>query len=145
MAYYDEATGKYFVKTKDSADGQEKPKDYTYTDDKKLVPVFINAKDATAEYTTVTYEYKFYDMYSKFTNADGVVSEYLNQTYMLVVPTTKTTVWRIETNGEKNKVSEEVSENDNMGFHIRKVSVEKLVSDTYKALNGIEIDEMGVE
>jgi hypothetical protein len=145
IAYYDEATGKYFVKAKDSVDGQEKPKDYNYTDDKKLVPEFINAKDATAEYTTVTYEYKFYDMYSNFTNADGVVTEYLNQTYMLVVPTTTTTVWRIEANGEKTKLSEEISENDNMGFHIRKVSVEKLVLDTYKALNGIKIDEMGVE
>jgi len=145
VAYYDEATGKYFVKAKDSNDNQEKPKDYIYTDDRKLVPVFINATDATAEYTLVTYEYNFYDMYSQFTNADGSVTEYLNQTYMLVVPTTTTTVWRIEADGSRTKVSEEVSENDNMGFYIRKVSVEKLVSDTNKALNGIEIDKWAVE
>lgn len=145
VAYYDEATGKYFVKTKDSNDGEEKPKTYNYTEDNKLVPVFINATDATAEYMTVTYEYKFYDLQSTFTNADGSVKEYINQTYMLVVPTTTTTVWRIESDGTRTKLSEEVSENNNMGSYIRKVSVEKLISDTYKALNGIQIDEWGVE
>ncbi|MBQ8447442.1 MAG: hypothetical protein IJX27_00755 [Clostridia bacterium] len=145
IAYYDESAKKFFVKAKDGIDGQEKPRDYTYTDDRKLVPVFINANDTTAEYTTVTYEYKFYDMYSSFTNADGSVTEYLNQTYMLVVPTTTTTVWRIEANGEKTLVSTDTPDNGNMGFHIRKVSVEKLVSDTNKALNGIKIDQMAVE
>ena len=142
IAYYDEATGKYFVKTKDSKDNMEKPSDYKYTDDKKLVPVFINAKDATAEYTTVTYEYKFYDLKSK--NPD-TGEEYVNQTYMLVVPTITTTVWRIETDGTRTKLSDKTEENDNMGFYIRKVSVEKLVSDTHNALNGIEIDEWAVE
>ncbi len=145
VAYYDEATGRYFVKAKDSADGMEKPKDYTYTEDNKLKPIFINASDATAEYTTVTYEYKFYSLYSKFTNADGSVTEYENQTYMLVVPTTTTTVWRIEADGTRTMVSTDVSDNGNMGSYIRKVSVEKLVSDTHKALNGIEIDEWAVE
>ena len=145
VAYFDEATGKFFVKAKDSDDGQEKPKDFIYTDDRKLVPVFINATDATAEYTLVNYEYKFYDLYSSFTNADGTVTEYLNQTYMLVVPTTTTSVWRIETDGTRTKLSEEVSDNGNMGFYIRKVSVEKLVSDTHKALTGVEIDEWAVE
>ena len=145
VAFYDEATGKYFVKTKDSHDGQEKPKDFKYTDDKKLVPVFINASDATAECTTVTYEYKFYDLHSTFTNADGSVTEYINQTYMLVVPTTTTTVWRIEADGKRTELSKEVSDNGNMGSYIRKVSVEKLVSDTHKALNGVTIDEWGVE
>jgi hypothetical protein len=145
VAFYDEATGKYFVKTKDSHDRQEKPKDFIYTDDKKLVPVFINASDATAECTTVTYEYKFYDLHSKFTNADGSVTEYINQTYMLVVPTTTTTVWRIEADGTRTKISEEVSDNGNMGSYIRKVSVEKLISDTEKALTGVKIDEWGVE
>ena len=145
VAFYDEATGKYFVKTKDSHDGQEKPKDFIYTDDKKLVPVFINASDATAECTTVTYEYKFYDLHSKFTNADGSVTEYINQTYMLVVPTTTTTVWRIEADGTRTELSKEVSDNGNMGSYIRKVSVEKLISDTEKALTGVKIDEWGVE
>jgi len=145
VAFYDEATNRYFVKTKDSNDGEEKPKDFIYTDDKKLVPVFLNASDATAECTTVTTEYKFYDLHSKFTNADGSVTEYINQTYMLVVPTTTTTVWRINADGTRTKVSEEVSENGNMGSYIRKVSVEKLVSDTHKALTGVKIDEWGVE
>ncbi len=143
IAYYDEATGKYFVKAKDSLDGMEKPKNYKYTDDKKLVPVFINAKDATAEYTTVTYEYKFYDLMSK--NPD-TGEEYINQTYMLVVPTITTTVWRIEADGKtRTKLSEETTDSENMGSYIRRVSVEKLVSDTHKALNGIEIDEWAVE
>lgn len=142
VAYYDEATGRYFVKAKDSLDNMEKPKDYKYTEDKKLVPVFINAKDATAEYTTVTYEYKFYDLISK--NPD-TGDEYVNQTYMLVVPTVTTTVWRIEADGTRTKLSEETTDSENMGSYIRRVSVEKLVSDTHKALQGIEIDEWAVE
>jgi hypothetical protein len=32
-----------------------------------------------------------------------------------------------------------------MGSYIRKVSVEKLISDTEKALTGVKIDEWGVE
>ena len=60
-------------------------------------------------------------------------------------PTTTTTVWRINADGTRTKVSEEVSENGNMGSYIRKVSVEKLVSDTHKALTGVKIDEWGVE
>ena len=64
---------------------------------------------------------------------------------MLVVPTTTTTVWRIEADGTRTMVSTDVSDNCNMGSYIRKVSVEKLVSDTHKALNGIEIDEWAVE
>ena len=145
VAYYDEAKGKFFVKAKDSMDGQEKPRDYIYTDDKKVIPVFINATDATAEYTTVTYEYKFYDLHSTFTNANGETVSYINQTYMLVVPTTTTTVWRIEADGSRTKLDEKISDNENMGSYIRKISVDKLVSDTYKALNGIEIDEWAVE
>lgn len=145
VAFYDEATGKYFVKAQDSADGQEKPKEYKYTDDDKLVPVFINATDATAEYTSVTYEYKFYNLYSTCKDENGEDMTYLNQTYMLVVPTTTTTVWKINVDGTQTMVSQEFSENDNMGFYIRKVSVEKLISDTHKLLNGIEIDEWAVE
>lgn len=143
VAYYDEATNRYFVKTKESFDGMEKAKDYTYTEDNKLVPVFINAKDATAEYTTVTYEYKFYDLIS--TNPD-TGEEYVNQTYMLVVPTETTTTWIINPDGTRTQKGEPViTENGNMGSYIHKVSVEKLVSDTYKALNGIDIDEWAVE
>ena len=144
VAYYDESVGKFFIKTKDSNDNQEKPRDFTYTEDKKLVPLFINATDATAEYTTVTYEYKFYDLYSEFTNADGVTETYLNQTYMLVVPTTTTTVWRIEADGTRTMVSEDVSDNGNMGSYIRKTSIEKLVSDTNKIINGMTIDKWGI-
>ncbi len=143
-AYYDEKTGKFFLKFNDTADGNEKPRSYTITDDKVMKPVYLNLTDTTAEYTLTTYEYKFYDLYDKVTGADGTVSEKLNQTYMLVVPTTKTSVWRIEADGSRTLVSEEVSENDNMGVYIRKASVDKLVSDTGKALAGIEIDEWGV-
>jgi hypothetical protein len=64
---------------------------------------------------------------------------------MLVVPTTTTTVWRIEADGSRTKLDEKISDNENMGSYIRKISVDKLVSDTYKALNGIEIDEWAVE
>ena len=92
----------------------------------------------------VNYEYKFYDLYDEFTDESGNVTKKLNQTYMLVVPTTTTSVWRIETDGTKTLVSEEVSENDGKGFYIRTASVDKLVSDTGKALAGIEIDEWGV-
>lgn len=142
VAYYDEKAKKYFVKDKESFDGLEKPQYYSYTDDQKLVPDFINAKDATAEYTTVTYEYKFYDLISQ--NPD-TGADYVNQTYMLVVPTTTTTLWRINADGSETMIEEKTTENGNMGSYIRRVSVEKLVSDTNKALNGIEIDEWAVE
>lgn len=143
-AYYDEKTGKYFVKAKDSADGNEKPRSYKITDDEIMQPIYLTLTDTTAEYTLVTYEYEFYDLYDEVTGEDGTVSKKLNQTYMLVVPTTTTSVWRIEADGTRTLVSQEVSENDNMGFYIRRASVDKLVSDTGKALAGIEIDEWGV-
>lgn len=142
-AYYDEKTGKYFVKTEDTADGNEKPRSFTHKDG-IVIPTYLTLTDITAEYTLVNYEYKFYDLYDEFTDESGNVTKKLNQTYMLVVPTTTTSVWRIETDGTKTLVSEEVSENDGKGFYIRTASVDKLVSDTGKALAGIEIDEWGV-
>ncbi len=142
-AYYDEKTGKFFLKSKDSADGNIKPRSYKIVDG-KMQPIYLTLTDTTAEYTLTTYEYEFYDLFDKVTGEDGTVTEKLNQTYMLVVPTTKTSVWRIEADGTKTLVSQEVSENDNLGFYIRKASVDKLVSDTGKALAGIEIDEWGV-
>ncbi len=135
-AFYDEKTGKYFVKFTDSADGNEKPRSYKITDDNIMQPVYLNLTDITAEYTLTTYDYKFYDLYDE----GGAV----NQTYMLVVPTTTTSVWRIEADNTKTLVSSEVSENDNLGFYIRAASVDKLVSDAGKAIAGIEIDEWGV-
>jgi hypothetical protein len=64
---------------------------------------------------------------------------------MLVVPTTTTSVWRIEADGTRTLVSSEVLENDNMGSYIRRASIDKLVSDTGKALAGIDIDEWAVD
>jgi hypothetical protein len=136
-AYYDEKSGRYFVKAIDSADGNEKPRSFEYTEDGKLVPKYLSVTNTTAEYTLVTYEYKFYDLYNE--------AGKLNQTYMLVVPTTTTSVWRIEADGSRTLVSSETSENDNMASYIRRASVEKLVSDTGKALAGIEIDEWAVD
>ena len=136
-AYYDEESGRYFVKAIDSADGNEKPRSFEYTEDGKLVPKYLSVTNTTAEYTLVTYEYKFYDLYNE--------AGKLNQTYMLVVPTTTTSVWRIEADGSRTLVSSETSENDNMASYIRRASVEKLVSDTGKALAGIEIDEWAVD
>ena len=143
-AFFDEATGKFFVKVKDTADGNEKPRSYEYTEDKKMVPKFLPLTNTTAEYTTVTYEYKFYNLYTEVTGDDGTVTEQISQTYMLVVPTTTTTVWRIEADGSRTMVSQEVSESNDMGFHIRTAVVEKLLSDTDKALKGIKIDPYGV-
>jgi hypothetical protein len=143
-AFYDEKTGKYFVKAKDSADGNEKPRSYEYTEDKKMIPKFLQLTNTTAEYTAVTYEYKFYNLYNEVTGDDGTVTKQINQTYMLVVPTTTTTVWRIEADGTRTIVSQETTENNNMGFHIRTAVVEKLLSDTDKALKGIKIDPYGV-
>ena len=127
----------------DTADGNEKPRSFTHKDG-IVIPTYLTLTDITAEYTLVNYEYKFYDLYDEFTDESGNVTKKLNQTYMLVVPTTTTSVWRIETDGTKTLVSEEVSENDGKGFYIRTASVDKLVSDTGKALAGIEIDEWGV-
>lgn len=142
-AFYDPEAGKYFVKVADTADGNDKPRSFKIVDG-IVVPTYLSLTDITAEYTVVNYDYKFYDLYDEVTDASGNVTKKLNQTYKLIVPTTTTSVYRIEADGSETLVSEEVSENDNMGFYIRSATVDKLVSDTGKALAGIEIDAWGV-
>jgi hypothetical protein len=142
-AFYDPEAGKYFVKVTDTADGNDKPRSFKIVDG-IVVPTYLSLTDITAEYTVVNYDYKFYDLYDEVTDASGNVTKKLNQTYKLIVPTTTTSVYRIEADGSETLVSEEVSENDNMGFYIRSATVDKLVSDTGKALAGIEIDAWGV-
>lgn len=145
-AYYDEQSGKYFVKAEDTADGEIKPRNYKYTDDNKLVPTYLAITDATAEYTVTTYEYEFYDLYDEVVAADGTVTKVLNQTYMLVVPNSVERTYRIEADGSRTLLSEDKLEmTEKVGSYIRRASVDKLISDTAKVLAGESIDKWAVD
>lgn len=144
-AYYNEEAGRYFVKEEDTADGEVKPRSYTYSEDNEVVPTYLALTDTTAEYTVTTYEYKFYDLYDEIVAADGTVTSVLNQTYMLVVPNAVTRTYRIEADGSRMLIDEEMAEGDSVGTYIRRVSVEKLISDTAKLLAGESIDKWAVD
>lgn len=145
-AYYDEESGKYFVKAEDTADGEYKPRNYNYTDDNMLVPVYLNISNATAEYKVTTYEYDFYDLYDEVVGADGTVTKVINQTYMLVVPNSVERTYRIEADGSRTLISEDRVESDELfGSYIRRASVEKLINDTAKVIAGESIDKWGVD
>ena len=144
-AYYNELAGRYFIKEKDTADGEMKPRSYTYNEDNEIVPTYLALKDATAEYTVTTYEYDFYDMYDEVVDANGNVSKLLNQTYMLVVPNAVTRTYRIEADGSRTLLSEDKVAAEKMGSCIRRASVEKLISDTAKLLAGEPIDKWAVD
>ncbi len=149
-AYYDEKTGKYFVKAVDTADSETKPRNYKYSENEQgqttLVPIFLDLKDATSEYTVTKYEYEFYDIYDEVTNADGTVSKVLNQTYMLVVPNATEMTYRINSDGSEELIAEDRLEIDEkVGSYIRRASVDKLLSDTTKVLAGESIDKWAVD
>ncbi|MBE6655141.1 MAG: hypothetical protein E7608_06770 [Ruminococcaceae bacterium] len=144
-AYYNEQTGKYFVKEKDTADGETKPRAYTYNDNNEVVPTYLSLTNATAEYSVTTYEYDFYDMYEERVDANGNVTKTINQTYMLVVPNSVTRTYRIEADGSRTLLSEDKVEAEKMGSCIRRASVEKLISDTAKLLAGEPIDKWAVD
>lgn len=149
-AYYDEKTGKYFVKAVDTADSETKPRNYKYSKDDNgqtiLVPIYLDLKDATSEYTVTKYEYEFYDIYDEVTNADGTVSKVLNQTYMLVVPNATDMTYRINADGSETFVSEDRLELDEkVGSYIRRAAVDKLLTDTTKVLAGESIDKWAVD
>ncbi len=144
VAYYDEATNKYFVKAEDSADGEMKPRNYKYDED-KMLPIFLDMSETTAEYTVTKYTYQFYNMYNETVNADGTVTKTVNQTYMMVLPTIEESIYRIEADGTRTLVETKTSENDGMASVIRRISVEKLFSDAAKVVAGSEIDREAVD
>lgn len=143
-AYYDEKSGKYFVKAEDTADGEMKPRNYKY-EDGKLIPVFLNISNATAEYTVSKYGYEIYNMYNEVKNPDGTVTKTLSHAYMMVVPTVTESVYRIEADGTRTLISSVTSENDGFASVIRKTSIEKLFSDTAKVLAGQSIDRTAID
>ena len=144
-AYYNEQLGRYFIKEKDTADGEVKPRSYSYNENNEIVPTYLAITNATAEYAVVTYEYDFYDMYDEKVNADGSVSKILNQTYMLVVPNAVTRTYRIEVDGSRTLLSEDRVAAEKLGSCIRRASVDKLLSDSAKLLAGEPIDKWAVD
>jgi hypothetical protein len=144
-AYYNEQTGRYFIKEKDTADGEMKPRSYSYNEYNEIVPTYLAITNTTAEYTVTTFEYDFYDMYDEKVNADGSVSKLLNQTYMLVVPNSVTRTYRIEADGSRTLIAEDKVAAEKIGSCIRRASVDKLISDSAKLLRGEAIDKWSVD
>ena len=132
------------MKAEDTADGEMKPRNYKY-EDGKLIPVFLNISNATAEYTVSKYGYEIYNMYNEVKNPDGTVTKTLSQAYMMVVPTVTESVYRIEADGTRTLISSVTSENDGFASVIRKTSIEKLFSDTAKVLAGQSIDRTAID
>ena len=144
-AYYNEQTGRYFIKEKDTADGEMKPRSYSYNEYNEIVPTYLAITNTTAEYTVTTFEYDFYDMYDEKVNSDGSVSKLLNQTYMLVVPNSVTRTYRIEADGSRTLIAEDKVAAEKIGSCIRRASVDKLISDSAKLLRGEAIDKWSVD
>lgn len=144
-AYYDEKTGKYFVKAVDSADDELKPRNYSYSSDGKLIPIYLDITNATAEYTVTNYKYDFYNMYNEIKNADGTVTKMINQTYMAVVSSVTENVYRIEADGTRTLLSSKSSADERIASVIRKSSIEKLFSDASKVVAGESIDKTAVD
>ena len=144
-AYYDEETNQYFVKEKDSDDGEIKPSPKRYDDEGNLIPLFKALVNTTAEYTVEIHTFEFYNLYTTVKNDDGTETERVSQTYMIVVPSVTTTTYTINPDGSrtlKSSVTEKSFEN---GCRIRTVVIEKLFSDSEKLLNGITIDVYSAE
>ena len=82
-------------------------------------------------------------MFDTYKNANGEEVTQLNSTYMYVVPSTITKVYRLTSGGEKVLVSEETARAEE-GVYIRIATINKLFSDTHKLMRGEQIDKMGV-
>lgn len=142
-AYYDEGAGRFFLKSVDSNDDNEKPNGYT-GDSEGLMQITTYLPVSTAgEYEETIYEYAIYDLYDEYTDADGNVRRQLNPTYSYIIPSTTTNRYRITSGGERELLSTK-TETAQTGVYIRTATIDKLFSDTKKLLAGEEIDKMGV-
>ena len=142
-AFYDEEAKRFFLKSIDSNDANEKPSGFTGTDlDTVKVTTFLPAT-AYGEYTETIYSYEIYDLYDQYTDYDGNTVSQMNSTYKYIVPTTTKNVYRLVSNGDK-ELTDTITERAEVGVYIRTATLDKLFSDTHKLLNGEPIDTMGL-
>ncbi|MBO4429186.1 MAG: DUF4340 domain-containing protein [Clostridia bacterium] len=140
-AYYNEETGRFFLKEEDRADGNFKPKNYTIGSDGHLTKWTYLSGKATGEYTRTVYTFNCYDILYDYTDANGVTTKRVNQTYSYVVPTTTVYKYRINEDGTHELIGEETSVAD--GVCMRIAQLDKLFNDSQKLFDKIEIDKFG--
>ncbi len=141
-AFYDLEAKRFFLKAKDSYDGNDKPAGYEGTD---IGTVKVNTflpNTAYGEYNETTYSYEIYDLYDEYVNYDGETVRSMNSTYKYIVPTTTIKTYRLTSGGERELLNTKI-EKAEVGVYIRTAAIEKLFSDTHKLLNGEPIDTMG--
>ncbi|MBQ0124796.1 MAG: DUF4340 domain-containing protein [Clostridiales bacterium] len=140
-AYYNEKTGRFFLKEEDRADGNEKPKNYSIGENGHLTGWTYLTGSIEAEYSETLYSYNIYDVYYDYTDADGNVSKRVNQTYAYVAPTISTYTYKINSDGTQTLADEQTVVSD--GLYMRLAQIDKLFNDSDKLLAGIEIDKFG--
>jgi len=140
-AYYNEETGRFFLKEEDRADGNFKPKNYSIDSNGHITKWTYLSGSASGEYTRTVYTYNCYDILYDYTDQNGVTTRRVNQTYCYVVPTTTVYRYRINFDGTHELIDEQTTVSD--GVCMRTSQVDKLFNDSEKLINGIEIDKFG--
>ncbi len=142
-AFYDETAKRFFLKSIDSNDANEKPSGFEVTDINTVRVTTFLPMSAYGEYNETVYFYEIYDLYDEYTDYDGNTVRQMNSTYKYIVPSTTTNTYRLTSGGEKELIETE-TERAEIGVYIRTATLDKLFSDTHKLLNGETIDTMGL-
>ena len=142
-AFYDEEAKRFFLKSYDNNDGNEKPSGFKGTDIGTVEVTTFLPMSAYGEYIETLYSYEIYDLYDEYVDYDGNTVRQMNSTYKYIVPTTTKNTYRLISGGEKELI-ETTTERAEVGVYIRTATIDKLFSDTHKLLNGEAIDTMGV-
>ena len=142
-AFYDEEAKRFFLKSYDNNDGNEKPSGFKSTDIGTVEVTTFLPMSAYGEYIETLYSYEIYDLYDEYVDYDGNTVRQMNSTYKYIVPTTTKNTYRLISGGEKELI-ETTTERAEVGVYIRTATIDKLFSDTHKLLNGEAIDTMGV-
>lgn len=142
-AFYDEEAKRFFLKSYDDNDGNEKPSGFKATSDNTVEVTTFLPMSAYGEYIETIYSYEIYDLYDEYVDYDGNTIRQMNSTYKYIVPTTTENTYRLVSGGEKELV-ETTTARAEVGVYVRTATIEKLFSDTHKLLNGEPIDTMGV-
>ncbi len=140
-AFYDEATGKFFLKEEDRADSYFKPKNYKINADGHISNWTYMVGKVEAEYVETLYTFKVYDVLYDYTDAGGNTEKRVNQTYCCVVPTVTTYTYRINSDGVRELIGQETEVSD--GLYMRISQIDKLFNDSDKVVDGIEVDRFG--
>ena len=140
-AYYNEKTGKFFLKEEDRADSNFKPKNYKIDDSGHISSWTYLSGKVEAEYTETLYTFNIYDVLYDYTDPDGNTVKRVNQTYCCVVPSVTTYHYKINADGTRELLDESTEVSD--GLYMRISQVDKLFSDSGKVVDGIDVDRFG--